>query len=187
MSSTRVAHRYAKALYDLAVERGAFDAVAADIANVRQAIAGSRELEVLLLSPVIDDRKKKSILAAIFEGKVGTEVFEFVKLLAGKGRSSDLPGMLDAFQRLVDRRMNVAPATITTAVELDDAQRKRVVEAVQQSSGCSIRATFNVDPTVIGGFRARFSDRMIDATVRHQLERLQETLLTAPAQESILS
>jgi len=185
--SSRVAYRYAKALYDLSVEQNTFDAIAADIATVREAIAGSRELDLLLHSPIIDDRKKKSVITAVFEGKVGKEVAQFVELLVGKGRSADLPGILEAFQGLVDRRLNVAPATITTAVELDEATRKRVVQAVQEASGSAIRPTFTVDPSIIGGFRARFSDRMIDATVRHQLERLHETLMTRPMSEGVLS
>ena len=175
MATTRVAQRYAKALMDLAKEQGGMDVIIDDIRTISRAIDGSRELQLLLHSPVVDVRKKESILRQIFSGKVGTVVDRFISLLTLKGRGADLPVILQAFEHLIDRERNVMPATITTAVELDAPQRERLEQKIAALSGHKVRANYVVDPTLIGGFRARFEDQMIDASVRHQLDRLHES------------
>jgi len=177
MATTRAAHRYAKALIEIAQEQGSFDVVVEDVQTLRAAIAGSTDLRNLLATPIIENHTKERLLREIFSGKIGTVADRFVTLLALKGRAVDLPAVLQAFQRLLDQERNIVVATITTAVELDDAQRARLEERIKQMSGHGVRAEYRVDPSLVGGFRARFEDRMIDASVRHQLERLRETLV----------
>ncbi len=178
MSSSRVAGRYAQALIEMAHEENAFDSVVDDIETIGSAIKGSSDLRNLLASPIIDVRKKEHLLREIFGGKIGTIVDRFVSLLTLKGRASQLQGIVEAFHHLLDEKRNVMPATITTAVEMADEQKQRVEEQIAQLTGHSVRAEYVVDPAIIGGFRARFKDQMIDATVRHQLDRLHETLMT---------
>jgi F-type H+-transporting ATPase subunit delta len=177
MATTRVAERYAKALMDLAQQDGKFDATVEDIRMISRAMAGSRDLQLLLHSPVIDDRKKEAILRQIFGGKIGTLVDRFISLLVLKGRGVDLPAIITAFERLVDKATNMMPATITTAVELGPAQREKLEQRIATISGHTVRANYLVDPSLIGGFLARFEDQMIDASVRHQLDRLRESFV----------
>jgi F-type H+-transporting ATPase subunit delta len=177
MATTRVAHRYAKALMEIAQEQGSFDTVIDDVQTLRSAIEGSTDLRNLLASPIIDVHTKERILREIFGGKIGTVADRFIALLATKGRAADLAAILRAFQHLLDIERNVVVATITTAVELDVAQRTRIEERIKQMSGHDVRAEYMVDPSLVGGFRARFEDKMIDASVRHQLERLRISLI----------
>ncbi len=175
MATTRVAERYAKALMSLAKEQNVFDVVIEDMQTINGAIIGSRDLQLMLHSPVIDPRKKESILRQIFSEKIGTLTDHFLSLLALKGRSVDLPAIIVAFGHLLDKETNVMPATITTAVDLDVVQRQKLEQKIATISGHKVRANYVVDPSIIGGFRARFEDRMIDASVRHQLDRLRES------------
>jgi F-type H+-transporting ATPase subunit delta len=177
MANTRVAHRYAKAIMEIAQSENAFDVVVEDIQTVRMAMESSADLRRFLASPVIDVHRKQAIIREIFGGKVGSVMDHFLSLLALKGRSADLESIIDAFQRLLDEARNVVPATITTALELDATQKARLEEEITRISGHTVRASYRIDPSIIGGFRARFEDRMIDATVRHQLERLRESFI----------
>lgn len=176
MATSRVAQRYAKALMDLAKEEGSFDAVVEDVLTIGGAMDGSPDLLNMLRSPIVDDRRKEKILREVFNGKVGPLVERFITLLTLKGRSGDIPGMVTAFKHLLDVERNIVNAVVTTAVELPPAQRRGLEERISALSGHGIRATYVVDPSIIGGFRARFEDRMIDASVRHQLERLRVSL-----------
>lgn len=177
MASTRVAQRYAKALMELAKEEGSFDIVVEDIRTISAAIEGSNDLRNMLRSPIIDDRTKESILRAVFGGKIGTIADRFVSLLTLKGRSPQLADIITAFNHLLDKEQNTVQATITTAVDLDPAQKQKLEERISTLSGHNVRATYVIDPSIIGGFRARFEDRMIDASVRHQLDRLRESFV----------
>jgi len=181
MATTRAAHRYAKAIMEMAHEENGVDALIGDVQTLRATIENSRDLRNFLESPVIDERTKASILHEVFAGKIGPLMERFLKLLTEKGRVPDLPKILIAFQRIVDTEQNVVQAAITTAVDLDASQKARVESEIARISGHNVRANYIVDPSIIGGFRARFEDQMIDATVRHQLDRLRESFITGSA------
>jgi F-type H+-transporting ATPase subunit delta len=177
MSSSKVAERYAKSIIEIAEEQNALPDVESDFLMVGRAIEGSRDLQNFLATPIIDDHRKEHILAEIFAGHVTPLVERFIALLARKGRASHLPQVVVAFATLLDRMRHVTPAAITSAVELDAAQRARVEAQLAAMSGGTIRPEYRVDPSLIGGFRALFANRMVDASVRHQLDRLRETLV----------
>jgi F-type H+-transporting ATPase subunit delta len=177
MTTTRVAHRYAKALMDLAREQGEIDVIVEDVRTVRGALHGSKELRRLLETPVIDERMKQKVLTALFADKVGKVMGRFLQLITSKGRACDLPSITDAFMGLLDNEHNVVTATITTASAIDASQQKQIEDRIASLSGKTVRATYTVDPAIIGGFRARFEDTMVDASVRHQLERLRLALI----------
>jgi F-type H+-transporting ATPase subunit delta len=162
---------------EIAKEQGGFDAVIEDVQTLRSAIAGSLDLRNLLATPIIDNHVKERLLREIFSGKVGTIADRFISLLALKGRAVDLPSVLQAFQDLLDIERNLVVAKIVTAVELDAAQKGRLEDRIKQLSGHDVRAEYTVDPSLVGGFTARFEDKMIDASVRHQLERLRTSLI----------
>lgn len=177
MTTTKVAHRYAKALMDMAKEQGNYDDVIEDIKTVEGAIRGSSELRQLLHSPVIDDRTKVGILNALFSNKVGALMGRFITLLTSKGRSADLSAIVEAFLTQLDTERNVIRAAITTATPAGPEQREHIEQFISEMSGSAIVSTYSVDPDLIGGFKVRYEDRMVDASVRHQLDRLRTALV----------
>jgi F-type H+-transporting ATPase subunit delta len=177
MTKSRVAERYARAVIELANEEKSLDATIEDFATIGAAIRSSHDLQNFLHTPVIDERTKEKILKEIFAGKIGPLTERFISLLALKGRANELAGVVTAFQALLDEQMNVVPAQVTTATQLSDDQKQAVEQQISQMSGRRVRAEYQIDPEIIGGFRARFEDTMIDASVRHQLERLRESLI----------
>src|SRR5205807_2340908 len=118
MSSSRAAERYASAVMEIAKEENVFDAVVEDFRTLRYAITNSRDLLNLLVTPVVDHRVKEKILQQLFAGKIGNVTERFISLMTRKGRAEDLPAIIEAFERLLDRERNVVPARITTAVSL---------------------------------------------------------------------
>lgn len=178
MMSNRVALRYARAIIDLALEGDSVDIVHDDFLTLQGAIRESRELQHLLESPIVDDYVKDRILTAIFASKTSDLVLRFISLLARKGRSHDIPAIVAAFQRLRDAQRNEVPATIRIAVELREDQRASLVDNLQRISRRTVRPTWIVDQSLIGGFTARIEDTLIDASVANQLERLRQLFIS---------
>lgn len=164
---------------EIARQENALDVVVEDFRTIGAAIEGSRDLQVFLLTPVIDVRVKANILQEIFKGKLGNLMDRFIALLTRKGRAEDLRSIVDSFFALLDKEQNVVTATVTTAVEVGAEQKKAIDDRLHQLSGKNIRSTYAVDPEIVGGFRARFGDTMIDASVRHQLDRMYDALIGA--------
>jgi F-type H+-transporting ATPase subunit delta len=97
-------------------------------------------------------------------------------LLEQRDRIALLPDIARAYGDLVDRRAGIVDAKITTAVELDQQQRGVFVERLEKSSGHKLKATFAVDPSLIGGAVIQLGDHQVDSSVRAQLHALRAQL-----------
>lgn len=173
---SRVATRYAKAIFELAQEQGA-SSVTQDFELLNATFKQSRDLKLILDSPVIDSTKKDAILKEIFGGKLSPLTDKFLSLLTQKGRSNELPEVVVAYNSLLDEKNNVAGAEITTAIELPSAQKVEIEKKLSAMIGKTIRAEYKLDANILGGFMAKVGDKMIDASVKSRLERLRSVLV----------
>ncbi len=173
---SRAAYRYAKSMLDIARERGEVDAMRDDFQTLEQAIDNSRELKNLLRRPTLAAETKGKLLKSIFEGKVSPTMILFLELMAKKGRADLVEPTTVSFRRQLDIERGVERAVITSAHPLNDALKSSIIGRLATLTSHTIEATYEIDTDLIGGFVARVGDRMIDASVRHQLERLQDTL-----------
>ncbi|RYX86661.1 F0F1 ATP synthase subunit delta [bacterium] len=171
-----VARRYAGALFEVAKKRNQVDAIAANLHEVVDAVRASRELMSVLHHPLLPLEKKQAVIRGVFGGKVLSDVENFVFLVVRKNRASVLPQIMDAFDRLVDEYRSEADAEAVTAVPLDANQVVALQASLQKKFGVKVRLKTRIDPEVLGGLQVRVGDRLIDATVRTKLERLNAQL-----------
>jgi F-type H+-transporting ATPase subunit delta len=170
----RVAARYAIALMDLAEELKVLDPVAEDLRDIEQTIYGSRELELMLLSPVITPEQKLKILTEVFGKSCSEMTMKFITLLVRKGRSEYLVATAQEFLQMLDAKNNIVHARIESAVKLSEEEERQLIAKLEGMTGKHIRSEFSLDPKLRGGFVARMGDEMVDASLKRQLELLRE-------------
>jgi F-type H+-transporting ATPase subunit delta len=173
-----VVHRvYARALYDAARERASVDAVQAELGDFVAAVRDVPELRAVLRNPQIDPRAKAAALEAITDG-VHDVVRNFLKLLAEKGRISEVEEIARELDRLVAREQGQLTVELTTAQALTDEEAGRIVDQIARASGRRVEATRSVDPDLIGGIVLQAGSFRLDASVRGRLDRLRHDLVT---------
>ncbi len=177
MSSYNVSSRYARALIELAEEKNIYDKVIEDVQTVYSTLKESRELRVALSSPIISEDKKKDILSAIFDKYVGEDVGRFLAFVVDKGRVELLTEITRRILEINDERQNIADVTLKSVIELDSAQVEKIKKAFEEYTGKKIRFKNILDESIIGGYVAQVKDKVFDASVKRQLERLKETLI----------
>src|SRR6187402_3377233 len=116
MPNPRLAGRYAKSLIDLANEKGQLEEVHNDMLFLQQAFQSSKELVVMIKSPIIKADKKEKVLAAITGGKISVITTTFYELLLRKGRESFLPEIITAFIDQYKVLKGIQVVKLTTAV-----------------------------------------------------------------------
>ncbi len=168
---------YARALFEAAEEEGRVDAVHRDLDEFAGAVEASPELASFLQNPQVDSAAKIGVLGELSEG-ADELVHNFLRLLAGKGRSGQIPGIRDEFQALVDRAQGRVAVELTTAFELSDAEAASIVAQIEQASGRTVEATRKVDPELVGGMVLQAGSLRVDASVRGRLQRLRHELAT---------
>ncbi len=175
-----VGQRYAQALFELADNGGALEAVRDDLRALKQAHRESADLRRLLGSPTFGaEDKAKGLNAIADQAQFNGLTKKFIGLLAANRRASSLPSVIAAFERLYDRRRGVVAATVTTAVPLDDAQLQGVKAALRQALGQDPELSTAVDPSILGGLKVRVGSRLFDASLKTRLDQLKFALKRA--------
>ncbi len=173
----RVAARYAEALMELGEERKVLERLSEDLHDIEVTVKGSRELSIFLASPIVTPEQKLRVLNEIF-GKRSSEItMKFVTLLVKKGRSEYVLATAEEFLRMLDARCNILRARIESATNLTEEEQMQLLAKLERMTGKRVRATFEIDPTLRGGFIARVGDALVDASLRHQLDLLREQFM----------
>ena len=139
MKNIKAARRYAVALLAVAQERGAVDAVAADLEAIGRILAGSRDLRLLVASPIITASRKQAVFRELFGKQVAKETLLFITLLTAKQREALLPAVVEEFLALRDARANVVNVDVTAAVDLTPAQATTLSGTLERQTGKQVR------------------------------------------------
>lgn len=171
MRQTKVAQRYAKALFDLALETGKVE----EIKNDLDTINGVKhpELQILLVSPVITGEKKTSVFDAVFASHIQPLTTSFFKLVFTKGRSVAIKEIVSAFMNMYRIHKGIQVVELTTAIPLSEETRNSVKAILQQNVmllNKTIELNEHVDASLIGGMVVQVDDKLFDASIRHDLQ-----------------
>ncbi len=178
MTNSRVAHRYSKALMDLALEMGKVDVVKSDLDGIRRILTG--ELDRVMCSPVIRHDKKVSIFNAIFGGKIDPLTNGFFDLVFRKGRELSVAGILDAFDELYRGQKGIEIVELTTAQPISDDLRqefKQRIGHMDRYRGKSIQLKEKVDADILGGFVLQMRDDLFDASIQRDLQDIKKQFI----------
>lgn len=168
-----VAARYAAALYDLADEQNALDAVAGDLKSLRKMIDESDDFRRFIKSPVLSRREQGNAVKALAE-KAGLSGLtqKFLGLAAKNRRLFALPGVISAYLATLAARRGEATAEVTSAAALTEAQTSAIATALKQTVGRTVALTSKIDPSILGGLIVRVGSRMVDSSLKSKLQRL---------------
>lgn len=178
--TTEVGDRYARALFDLALETATLDAVRADLKSLRVAWLESADLRRLASSPVISAADQgKGLTAVATTAKFNPTTVRFLGLLAQNGRARDLTAVIAGFDALYARHAGIVAAEVVSAVPLTTAQTTHVRSALMQALGKAPEITTRVDPALLGGLKVKVGSKLFDASLKTRLDQLKFALKRA--------
>ena len=178
--ATDVGARYAQALFDLAVEEKALDAVEADLVALKGLMSESEDLRRLVASPKFSaEDKAKGLVALAARAGFHKTTEKFLGLLAANRRTAALGDVIAAFQRLAADRRGLVSAHVITAIPLTDAQTRALTAALRQALGKEPQIDAVVDPSILGGLKVRVGSRLYDASLKSKLDTLKFALKRA--------
>jgi len=172
-----LAGRYANAVFELARDQKAVDAVSTDLASLRRAIETSPDLARLVRSPVFSAEDQAKALGAILE-KMGAHPLttKFVLLVAQKRRLFALNQIIAAYEHLVAKSRGETEAEVTAARHLNDEEIAELKSVLKAKLGKEPRLHSRIDPTLLGGLVVKVGSRMIDSSLRTKLDGLRSAM-----------
>ena len=173
-----VARRYAKALFELGVDKGNFEALGQDLEALARLYTESRELRQTLENPVFKQSQKRAIVQSVLP-RVATNplLHSFALLLVDRGRIGTLPMIARAFQEMTDAQLGRVRAVVTSAKPLDATTESEIQRALERRTGKKVLMKSEVDPTLIGGVVARVGDLVLDGSLRTRLASVGNRIL----------
>lgn len=165
-----VAERYATAVFDLAVEMNALDAVAADLASLKRMVAESADLARLVRAPIFSrDDQRKGLEAVLDKMAANPLTRTFVALLARKRRMFVLTQIIAAFETMVARQRGEIRAEVTSARALKDSEIEELKAVLKSKLNREPLIETHIDPSLLGGLIVKVGSRMIDSSLRTKL------------------
>jgi len=175
-----MAGRYATALFDLALEANAVDAVKAELDRFDALVAESADLDRLVRSPVFSTEQQLQALSAILErAGIGGLTANFLKLVASNRRLFAVRDMIKAFRALVAVHKGEATAAVTVAEPLKAQHVDALRAALKSVTGKDVDLDVKVDPAILGGLVVKLGSRMVDSSLRTKLNALKHAMKEA--------
>jgi len=173
MNISKIAVRYAKALFDLAFEKEVLDDVYWDMKEVGR-LCSMQEVKDVIDSPVITHQKRKEIMLSLMGEKVNPLTVRFIGLMFQQGREEFLGAAARNFIDLTRSYRGIREVTLTTAIPVNERLKTELAEIIEGNGRGQIEFIEHVDESVIGGFILRVDDAYIDASVRNRLNRFRK-------------
>ena len=175
-----MAGRYATALFDLAREGNAIDAVKADLERFGALLAESPDLTRMVRSPVFSAAEQLQALAAVLErAGIGGLAAKFLKLVTANRRLFAVRDMIKGYRALVAEHKGEATAEVTVAERLKDEHVAALRSALKTVSGKDVDLDIRIDPSIIGGLVVKLGSRMVDTSLRTRLNAIRHAMKEA--------
>ena len=169
-----MAGRYATALFELARDEKAVDAVKKELDQFDALVNGSADLNRLVRSPVFDaDEQLKALSAILAQAGITGLAANFLRVITTNRRLFAVRDMIRAYRALVARHKGEVTAQVTVAEKLNDKNLDALKSALKSvTGGKDIDLDVKVEPAIIGGLIVKIGSRMVDSSLRTKLNSI---------------
>ncbi len=171
-----VAGRYAKSIFELALEKDQMSVIADDMRVVLETVKGSPELQTMLESPLVSKKAKLDSLNKIFV-KCDELTQNLMRVMTSKNREDILVQVAQSFMALKNAHEGITEVELTTAKVVNLADLGGIEAYVKsQTNAKTVNISTNVDERLMGGFKISFEGKMYDSTISTQLNKFKKEL-----------
>jgi len=180
MNDSKISVRYARALFQSALEKDILDKVYQDMILISE-VCKAPETKEFLNSPIIIPSKKEAIFKAILGDNVEKITLSLIDLCVKHGRESYIPAIARVFMHETKKHKGITETVLTTAVKIDDTLRKQITDLITNNFNTRVELKENIDPEIVGGFILQVDDSYIDASIRNKLRKIKKELIGSAA------
>jgi len=171
--AAKIAAPYARALYDFSVEQNIMHQITADFQNLEVFLSKTEDLTQYLSNPLVSTEKKREILDKTLKSELNAETFKFLLVLVSRDRINLLSAVIDSYLQLVYRLASIKTIEVSTAFAFTNKQKNMLIKKLKELTNArEIRLEITVDSSLIGGFLIKTNSRVVDFTVKNQLQKL---------------
>jgi F-type H+-transporting ATPase subunit delta len=177
MENLTVNSVYGQGLFEAMADTGIAEQICESIGELECLFKEDSELFDLLRVPTIDANKRRDIATEVFSGKIPDVLLNFLYVLIDKRRVESFFGIARVYEKLVDERNGVTSGRLVTAAKIDDERLAKLEGETGKLLRKNVRLKSETDGSLLGGCRIYIDGKLIDASLKTNLEKLKENLL----------
>ena len=167
---------YADRLFQEVDRLETIDDIEDELVHFARIVDANRALRQALSDPSTAVAQRVALVGELLEAKVLPATARLAAYVLKAGHSRDLVGTLEWVAGLAAEERGRRVAEVRSAVELDDDEYLRLVEALERTAGRPVEVRVQIEPSLLGGMAVEIGDTVIDGSVRHRLDQLREAL-----------
>jgi F-type H+-transporting ATPase subunit delta len=175
MNDSKISVRYARALFQSALEKKILDKVNEDMIFISE-VCKLPETSEFLKSPIIAPSKKQAIFYKMLGGNVEKLTLSLIDLIVQNGRESFIPAIARNFIHETKKHKGITDSVLTTAVSVNEKVKKQITGLISEVFNTKVELKENIDPEIVGGFILQIDDNYIDASIRNKLRKIRKEL-----------
>lgn len=173
LEARKIAFRYARALFDAALEQQSLETVIRDAGSLSRIYLDVPELADFFANPGIPLDEKKMLLNSRIKTGLTPLTANLLDLLTDNDRLVVLPEILTVFKELHHNHAGIARAEVTVAAAITPGIEDKLKASLEKVFGYKqVELTTTVNPGIIAGAIVRIGDKIIDGSYRGKLEML---------------
>lgn len=173
-----VQERYARSLFEVAVEANCQEEIMNDLNLVSNVIHENPEFIKLLAAKTMSKQDLRNVVSKVFEGKLSEFVTNMMKIMIDNGRITLISKIAESYKNIYYNYKGMLEVTAITAVELSDTNKNRLSQKLKELTGKEAIIENIVDTSIIGGVILKIRNEQIDNSVKGKLEDLKKQLST---------
>lgn len=171
-----ISKRYAYALFKAGLELNRLKEFNEDFSSVTYILFKEKELQKIFSHPKISRTEKKELLNSIFGGRISREVLNFLFVLVDKRRENAIMEINKEFLKLFNEHENIIEVTAVTSVLMDDNVKNKLRITLENKLNKKVQLKNVVDKDIIGGVLLNIGNKVIDGTVKGQLQEIEKVI-----------
>ena len=178
MNYSKIAVRYAKAVFLLAEEKKQLKEVADDMDMLIKVEKEAPEILSLYNNPILSTTDKKKVITDLFAKSFNEISMSFLNLIIDNKREPHISGVARNYIKRYREHLGIKNAKLTTAVKIDDSKRNEIIEIIKKAYSAEVELESLEDVNLIGGFVLQVDDLRFDASISTQLKNIKQELLS---------
>ncbi len=176
IKNKKIARKYSNALLEMAIDKNIVSKVYDDLTFVCETLNSNKQLEVVFYNPVISVNDKKDIIEKLFSVHIDKITLDFLSLLIEANRTDALNEVLNQYSTSCNEYNNVVKPLIISAIELNENQKNRIIEKLQNKMTKTIQPEYQINPDIIGGLVIEINDMTIDCSLKTKFDNMKKQL-----------
>ena len=176
MKTREVARKYATALYLSTKDKDIVTEIFEQLSEIQEIAQHDNNFLDFLKSPQVPESDKKEFVSSVFGSRVHPMIVQLFVVLIEKNRFAHFLEIIDEFDRKVEADRGIGRATVISAKELTDAEKQKLIEKLSKKMNLKIQIETEIDPNMIGGVIVLTHNQIIDGSIRHGLDMIEQSL-----------